>query len=203
MNAERTASKLGLLGNCFAPRGLTTLLFAEINELVAQLAQRTDKTDALLSEIAKNVKDGKSSKMDPALSNEVKKLLGYGFSATLDSSLVLTQSCLYSGVQSGVEAHVSDFRGKLTTEVSRCFLLSFDTRELTTLTKHRFNACSKKYTHLPVMLSHTANEVVPCPQVGKLRDEKKTLQSEIAELMAVSPLRLFRIGTRTHSFGTS
>lgn len=82
MNAERTASELGLLSDCPAPHVLTTLFFAEINELVAQLAQRTDKTDALLSEIAKNVKDGKNTKMDPALSNEVKKLLGYGFSAT-------------------------------------------------------------------------------------------------------------------------
>ena len=96
---------------------------AEINELVAQLAQRTDKTDALLAEIAKNVKDGKTTKMDPALSNEVKKLLGYLRFLHLNPDLGLTSLGLDSGVQSGVEAHVSDFRGKLTSEVSPFFVL--------------------------------------------------------------------------------
>ena len=96
---------------------------AEINELVARLAQRTDKTDALLAEIAKNVKDGKTTKMDPALSNEVKKLLGYRFFLSLTSDLRLTSPSFYSGVQSGVEAHVSDFRGKLTSEVSPFFVI--------------------------------------------------------------------------------
>ncbi|GAA6064190.1 hypothetical protein JCM10212_005771 [Sporobolomyces blumeae] len=96
---------------------------ARINELVAHLAQKTDKTDALLAEIAQNVRDGRTTTMDPALSDEVKKLL--------------------SGVQNGVVAHVADFRGKLTAEVQRMF-----------------------------------------KEVGKLRDEKKTLQTEIAELMA-------------------
>ncbi|GAA5952548.1 hypothetical protein JCM21900_003413 [Sporobolomyces salmonicolor] len=96
---------------------------AKINEMVAQLAQKTDKTDALLAEIAKNVQEGKTTTMDPKLSEEVKKLLG--------------------GVQSGVNDHVADFRGKLTSEVQRMF-----------------------------------------KEVGKLRDEKKTLQTEIAELMA-------------------
>ena len=97
---------------------------AEINELVARLAQRTDKTDALLAEIAKNVKDGKTTKMDPALSNEVKKLLGYRFFLSLTSDLRLTSPSFYSGVQSGVEAHVSDFRGKLTSEVSPFFVIA-------------------------------------------------------------------------------
>ncbi|GAA5899979.1 hypothetical protein JCM5296_001931 [Sporobolomyces johnsonii] len=96
---------------------------AKINEMVAQLAEKTDKTDALLAEIAKNVQEGKTTTMDPKLSEEVKKLLG--------------------GVQSGVNDHVADFRGKLTSEVQRMF-----------------------------------------KEVGKLRDEKKTLQTEIAELMA-------------------
>ena len=97
---------------------------AEINELVAQLAQRTDKTDALLAEIAKSVKDGKTTKMDPALSNEVKKLLGYLCFFRLIFDLGLTNPDLYSGVQSGVEAHVSDFRGKLTSEVSPFFVIA-------------------------------------------------------------------------------
>ncbi|GAA6016996.1 hypothetical protein JCM10207_001451 [Rhodosporidiobolus poonsookiae] len=96
---------------------------AKINELVAQLANRTDKADAMLAQIAQNVKEGKRTTMDPALSEEVKKLLG--------------------GVRSGVDDHVKDFRGQLTSEVQRMF-----------------------------------------KEVGKLRDEKKTLQADIAELMA-------------------
>ncbi|GAA5913137.1 uncharacterized protein JCM6883_006536 [Sporobolomyces salmoneus] len=74
---------------------------AKINEMVAQLARKTDQTDRVLSEIAKNVKEGRTTTMDPALTAEIKKLLG--------------------GVQSGVDAHVSDFRGKLTGEVQRMF----------------------------------------------------------------------------------
>lgn len=48
---------------------------AGINEMVARLAERTDKADRLLQEIAKNVQDGKKTRLDPALSEEVKKLL--------------------------------------------------------------------------------------------------------------------------------
>ncbi|GAA5883958.1 hypothetical protein JCM16303_004725 [Sporobolomyces ruberrimus] len=96
---------------------------AKINEAVTRLAAKSDKTDALLAEIVKGVKEGRTATMDPALSGEVKKLLG----------------C----VKSGVDAHVLDFRGKLTSEVQRMF-----------------------------------------KEVGKLRDEKKSLQSEIADLMA-------------------
>ncbi|GAA5957858.1 hypothetical protein JCM8115_006269 [Rhodotorula mucilaginosa] len=96
---------------------------ARINEMVAKLAERTDKTDRLLQEIAKNVQDGKKTRLDPALSEEVKKLL--------------------SGVRTGVDEHVKDFRGQLTTEIQRMF-----------------------------------------KEVGKLRDEKKALQSDIADLLA-------------------
>ncbi|KAJ8292840.1 hypothetical protein OF846_004103 [Rhodotorula toruloides] len=96
---------------------------ARINEMVAKLAEKSDKADALLREVAQNVKDGKKTTMDPALTDEVKRLLG--------------------GIRTGVDEHVKDFRGQLTSEVQRMF-----------------------------------------KEVGKLRDEKKTLQSEIAELMA-------------------
>ncbi|GAA5991459.1 hypothetical protein JCM11641_005212 [Rhodosporidiobolus odoratus] len=95
---------------------------ARVNELVAALAERTDKADAMLAEINENVRAGKVTTMDPALSAEVKTLLG--------------------GVRAGVDDHVKDFRGQLTNEVQRMF-----------------------------------------KEVGKLRDEKKTLQHEIAELM--------------------
>ncbi|GAA5822394.1 hypothetical protein JCM11251_006325 [Rhodosporidiobolus azoricus] len=101
---------------------MTTERTAHINELVAQLAERTDKSDAMLAQIAKNVSEGKVTQMDPALSAEVKKLLG--------------------GVRAGVDDHVKDFRGQLTSEVQRMF-----------------------------------------KEVGKLRDEKKQLQADIAELM--------------------
>ncbi|GAA6015997.1 hypothetical protein JCM11491_007138 [Sporobolomyces phaffii] len=96
---------------------------SKLDEMVAQLAKKSDKTESLLCDIAKTVKEGRTTTMDPALTGEVKKLLG--------------------GVQSGVDAHVADFRGELTSEVQRMF-----------------------------------------KEVGKLRDEKKTLQTEIAELMA-------------------
>ncbi|GAA6002578.1 uncharacterized protein JCM10292_007740 [Rhodotorula paludigena] len=96
---------------------------ARINEMVAQLAEKTEKADELLNKIAKDVQDGKTTTMDPALSAEVKKLLG--------------------GVRAGVDDHVKDFRSQLTSEVQRMF-----------------------------------------KEVGKLRDEKKTLQADIAELMA-------------------
>ena len=43
--------------------------------MVAELAERTDKADKLLQEIAKNVQEGKKTRLDPALSEEVKKLL--------------------------------------------------------------------------------------------------------------------------------
>lgn len=46
-----------------------------INEMVAKLAERTDNADKLLREIAKNVQEGKKTRIDPALSEEVKKLL--------------------------------------------------------------------------------------------------------------------------------
>ncbi|GAA5878769.1 hypothetical protein JCM8547_007191 [Rhodosporidiobolus lusitaniae] len=101
---------------------LTADRTAHINELVAQLADRTDKADAMLAQIAANVKEGKTTVMDPALSEEVKKLLG--------------------GVRSGVDDHVKDFRGQLTNEVQRMF-----------------------------------------KEVGKLRDEKKLLQADIADLL--------------------
>ncbi|GAA5919436.1 hypothetical protein JCM6882_006324 [Rhodosporidiobolus microsporus] len=101
---------------------MTTERTAHINELVAQLAERTDKSDVMLAQIAKNVQEGKVTTMDPALSEEVKKLLG--------------------GVRAGVDDHVKDFRGQLTGEVQRMF-----------------------------------------KEVGKLRDEKKQLQADIAELM--------------------
>ncbi|GJN92728.1 hypothetical protein Rhopal_005766-T1 [Rhodotorula paludigena] len=108
--------------------GLTFKELAEleakrINEMVAQLAEKTEKADELLNKIAKDVQDGKTTTMDPALSAEVKKLLG--------------------GVRAGVDDHVKDFRSQLTSEVQRMF-----------------------------------------KEVGKLRDEKKTLQADIAELMA-------------------
>ncbi|KPV72374.1 uncharacterized protein RHOBADRAFT_55848 [Rhodotorula graminis WP1] len=96
---------------------------AKINEMVAALAAKTEKADMLLAQIAKNVEEGKTTTMDPALSDEVKRLLG--------------------GVRSGVDEHVKDFRGQLTSEVQRMF-----------------------------------------KEVGKLRDEKKMLQTDIAELMA-------------------
>ncbi|GAA5889308.1 hypothetical protein JCM8208_007836 [Rhodotorula glutinis] len=96
---------------------------AKINEMVAALAAKTEKADSLLAQIAKNVEEGKTTTMDPALSDEVKRLLG--------------------GVRSGVDEHVKDFRGQLTSEVQRMF-----------------------------------------KEVGKLRDEKKMLQTDIAELMA-------------------
>ncbi|GAA5963325.1 hypothetical protein JCM3765_006983 [Sporobolomyces pararoseus] len=96
---------------------------AKINDMVAQLARKANSTEQLLTDIAKSVKEGKTTTMDPALTAEVKKLLG--------------------GVQSGVNSHVADFRGQLTSEVQRMF-----------------------------------------KEVGKLRDEKKALQNEIAELMA-------------------
>lgn len=52
------------------------LLPAEINEMVAALAAKTEKADSLLAQIAKNVEEGKTTTMDPALSDEVKRLLG-------------------------------------------------------------------------------------------------------------------------------
>ncbi|BGP56795.1 hypothetical protein JCM8202v2_004426 [Rhodotorula sphaerocarpa] len=96
---------------------------ARINEMVAKLAEKTERADRLLEQIAKNVQEGKKTALDPALSEEVKRLL--------------------SGVRAGVDDHVKDFRGQLTGEIQRMF-----------------------------------------KEVGKLRDEKKALQSDIAELMA-------------------
>ncbi|GAA6048359.1 hypothetical protein JCM3770_000966 [Rhodotorula araucariae] len=96
---------------------------AKINEMVAQLAVKTEKVDQLLTQIARNVAEGKTTMMDPALSDEVKELLG--------------------GVRAGVDEHVKDFRSQLTSEVQRMF-----------------------------------------KEVGKLRDEKNALQSDIADLMA-------------------
>lgn len=55
----------------------------------------------MLAQIAKNVQEGKVTQMDPTLSEEVKKLLG--------------------GVRAGVDDHVKDFRGQLTSEVQRMF----------------------------------------------------------------------------------
>ncbi|POY74481.1 hypothetical protein BMF94_2480 [Rhodotorula taiwanensis] len=95
---------------------------ARINEMVAKLAERTEKADQLLKEIAQNVQEGKKTQIDPALSEEVKKLL--------------------TGVRAGVDDHVKDFRGQLTSEIQRMF-----------------------------------------KEVGKLRDEKVALQSDIAELL--------------------
>lgn len=44
--------------------------------MVAALAAKTEKADSLLAQIAKNVEEGKTTTMDPALSDEVKRLLG-------------------------------------------------------------------------------------------------------------------------------
>jgi len=44
--------------------------------MVAALAAKTEKADSLLAQIAKNVQEGKTTTMDPALSDEVKRLLG-------------------------------------------------------------------------------------------------------------------------------
>lgn len=45
--------------------------------MVAALAAKTEKADSLLAQIAKNVQEGKTTTMDPALSDEVKRLLGW------------------------------------------------------------------------------------------------------------------------------
>ncbi|BGP41725.1 hypothetical protein JCM10449v2_005716 [Rhodotorula kratochvilovae] len=116
-------AKRGEIARLERDTAMNTERTAKINEMVAQLAMKTEKADQLLAQIAKNVADGKTTTMDPALSDEVKKLLG--------------------GVRNGVDEHVKDFRGQLTSEVQRMF-----------------------------------------KEVGKLRDEKKTLQTEIADLMA-------------------
>lgn len=95
---------------------------AGINEMVAKLAERTDKADRLLQEIAKNVQEGKKTRLDPALSEEVKKLLrcaapdSDSASRPTSDALHLLSPC--SGVRTGVDEHVKDFRGQLTSEVS-------------------------------------------------------------------------------------
>ncbi|GAA5934496.1 PH domain-containing protein [Sporobolomyces koalae] len=95
---------------------------AKINDMVAAIIAKNDKNDAALAELSKSVAKNNTT-MDPALTAEIKKLLGV--------------------LQSGVDGHIKDFRGQLTSEVQRMF-----------------------------------------KEVGKLRDEKKSLQADIAELMA-------------------
>lgn len=62
--------------------------------MVAQLAEKTEKADELLNKIARDVQDGKTTTMDPALSAEVKKLLGcvLGGQNSLLSDLQLTSA---------------------------------------------------------------------------------------------------------------
>lgn len=43
--------------------------------MVAKLAEKTERADRLLEQIAKNVQEGKKTALDPALSEEVKQLL--------------------------------------------------------------------------------------------------------------------------------
>lgn len=88
--------------------------------MVAKLAEKSDKADALLREVAQNVKDGKKTTMDPALTDEVKRLLGCV--ATSTSSVAITHAAvLGSGIRTGVDEHVKDFRGQLTSEVRFLF----------------------------------------------------------------------------------
>lgn len=43
--------------------------------MVAKLAEKTERADRLLEQIAKNVQEGQKTALDPALSEEVKQLL--------------------------------------------------------------------------------------------------------------------------------
>lgn len=64
--------------------------------MVAKLAERTDKADKLLQEIAKNVQEGKKTRLDPALSDEVKKLLRcvrLSFPIRIRLTCILFQRC--------------------------------------------------------------------------------------------------------------
>ena len=44
--------------------------------MVAQLVSKTERSDKTLAEIARHVKEGKTTTMDPALTAEFKTLLG-------------------------------------------------------------------------------------------------------------------------------
>ncbi|KAL8287153.1 hypothetical protein RQP46_003605 [Phenoliferia psychrophenolica] len=96
---------------------------AKLAGLLEQLTKTGVDHGAKLTEIAAGITSPKATQMDPAITEEAKKLLG--------------------SVQHGVEEHVKVFRGHVTDEVQR-------------------------------MLK----------EVSKLRDEKKELQSSIADLLA-------------------
>lgn len=73
---------------------------AGINEMVAKLAEKSDKADALLREVAQNVKEGKQTTMDPALTDEVKRLLGCAEPTTLQTTPLDADGALASAAAS-------------------------------------------------------------------------------------------------------
>lgn len=114
MSEERTARACSLGSYSFC--GAYRLAPTGINEKVAKLAERTEKADQLLKEIAQNVQEGKKTQIDPALSEEVKKLLTCVRSLGI-SGWIADGVSSHSGVRAGVDDHVKDFRGQLTSEV--------------------------------------------------------------------------------------
>ncbi|KAK4705324.1 hypothetical protein P7C70_g881, partial [Phenoliferia sp. Uapishka_3] len=98
--AELEAKKLEIQKLEEAAKG-TSERQAKLDGLIEQLSKTGVAHEALLAQIVEGIKSPKATQMDPSITEETKKLLG--------------------AVQSGVESHVKDFRGQLTSEVQRMF----------------------------------------------------------------------------------
>lgn len=90
----------------------------EIDELITKLNAKGEKTDALLKSISNAVSSPRAMQMDPSLTEATKKLLGCVPNRSLVSSGIL-KLIRRRSVKQGVDTHVKEFRGQLTSEVQR------------------------------------------------------------------------------------